>query len=74
MVRHAQWVLKAEWDRVKQEASGWPLAPVYWWRHWRRRCAYKNFLENAGRLDRLKLIGAGKDDVELTIARNNMDT
>lgn len=43
MVRHAQWVLKAEWERVKEEAAGRLQAPKFWMRSWRRRRAYKRF-------------------------------
>lgn len=73
MVRHAQWVLKAEWERVKREASSSLQAPVFWWRKWRRSRAYAAFLQNDGALGRLDAIGAGKGDVELTLLRSQMD-
>jgi hypothetical protein len=73
MTRHAQWVLKAEWERVKQEAAGPLGAPKIWWRNWRRREAYARFLKNDGSLDRLDAIGAGKSDAELTLLRSEMD-
>ena len=73
MIRHAQWVLKAEWERVKQEASGPLKAPIYWWRNWKRRKAYRNFVAKDGMLSRLDQIGAGKSDIELASLRNEMD-
>jgi hypothetical protein len=74
MIRHAQWMLKAEWERVKWEASGALQAPVYWWRNCRRSRAYAAFLKKDGALDRLDQIGAGKSDLELTLLRSTMDT
>ena len=73
MLRHAQWVLKAEWERVKQEASGPLQAPKNWWRNWCRRRAYAAFLKRDGSLHRLDEIGAGKSDLELTLLRSEMD-
>ncbi len=73
MVRHAQWVLKAEWERVKQEAAGRLQAPKFWFRGWRRRRAYKKFLLGAGALERLDAIGAGKSDIDLTLLRSELD-
>ncbi len=74
MIRHAQWVLKAEWERVKQEASGPVCIPFYWWRNWRRSRAYADFLKNDGSLKKLDLIGAGTGDANLTRARSAMDS
>jgi hypothetical protein len=73
MVRHAQWVLKAEWERVKEEAAGRLQAPKFWMRGWQRRRAYKRFLVSGGSLDRLDAIGAGKSDLDLTLLRSEMD-
>lgn len=73
MVRHAQWVLKAEWERVKEEAAGRLQAPKFWIRRWRRRRAYKQFLLGAGSLERLDAIGAGKSDLDLTLLRSEID-
>jgi hypothetical protein len=73
MTRHAQWVLKAEWERVKQEAAGPLRAPKFWWRNWRRRMAYAKFLKKDGSLDRLDQIGTGKTDAELILLRSEMD-
>lgn len=73
MVRHAQWVLKAEWERVKEEAAGRLQAPKFWIRRWRRRRAYKQFLLGAGSLGRLDAIGAGKSDLDLTLLRSEID-
>ena len=74
MVRHAQWVLKGEWERVKEEAAGPLKAPRFWIRGWRRRRAYKQFLLNEGSLKRLDAIGAGRSDLDLTLLRSEMDT
>jgi hypothetical protein len=74
MVRHAQWVAKAEWERVKQEASGWLATPIFAWRNLRRQQAYNAFLQTDGSLHRLDLIGAGKKDIKLTLARSEMDS
>lgn len=73
MVRHAQWVLKAEWERVKEEAAGLLQAPRFWIRGWQRRKAYNQFLLTDGSLERLDAIGAGRPDLELTILRSEMD-
>lgn len=73
MIRHAQWVAKAEWDRVKQEASGWLATPHYVLRNWRRRRAYRAFLESGGDLKRLNMIGAGETEIAVTLARSEMD-
>lgn len=73
MIRHAQWVLKAEWDRVKQEASGPLAAPWFWMKNARRRGKYHRFLRSDGDLGRLEAIGAGKSDAELTVLRSDMD-
>ena len=61
MIRHAQWAAKAEWDRVKQEASGAARALTFALRNRRRRRAYNTFLNGAGSLHRLEAIGAGRD-------------
>lgn len=73
MIRHAQWVLKAEWERVKQEAAGPLQGPRIWWRNRIRRKAYAQFLERDGSLLRLDSIGSGKSDVELMLLRSDMD-
>jgi len=73
MVRHAQWVLKAEWERVKEEAAGSLQAPKFCIRRWRRRRAYKQFLLGAGSLQRLDAIGAGRSDRDLTLLRSEID-
>ncbi len=74
MIRHAQWVAKAEWERVKQEASGWLALPQHLLRNWRRRRAYAAFLKADGNLKRLDLIGAGESEITVTLARSSMDT
>lgn len=73
MIRHAQWVLKAEWDRVKQEASGPLAAPWYWIKNARRRAKYRRFLRSGGDLSRLDAIGAGRSDAELALLRSQLD-
>jgi len=73
MVRHAQWVLKAEWERVKEEAAGRLQALRFWYRRRRRRSAYNRFLLQDGSLEKLDAIGAGKTDLELTLLRSQMD-
>ena len=30
LIAHAQWLLKAEWEKVKSEAAGLPLKPWLW--------------------------------------------
>jgi hypothetical protein len=30
LIAHAQWLLKAEWEKVKSEAAGLPLKPWFW--------------------------------------------
>lgn len=73
MVRHAQWVLKGEWERVKEEAAGPLKAPKFWIRGWQRRRAYKQFLQTDGSLKRLDAIGEGRPDPDLTLLRSQMD-
>ena len=73
MVRHAQWVLKAEWDQVKWEASGSFRRIGLYWRRRRRRRAYDAFLRKDGSLERLNRIGAGATELELTQLRSGMD-
>ena len=73
MVRHGQWVLKFEWNRVKMEAaSGAELK--------RLKAAevelekdYAAFLAADGSLHRLDAIGAGKDELTITLLRSEMD-
>ena len=74
MIRHAQWAAKAEWERVKQEASGWGSGLFYVWRNLKRRRAYNRFLRQDGSLHRLDAIGAGKSDIELDLLRSEMDS
>lgn len=71
MVRHAQWAAKAEWERVKQEASGWPRMLAFLWKGWRRRAAYKK--ATVGDAARLDAIGSGLSDHDLETLRNAMD-
>ncbi len=73
MVRHSQWVLKFEWNRVKVEAaSGAELKKL--------RVAevelekdYAAFSAANGSLHRLDAIGAGKDELTISLLRSEMD-
>lgn len=73
MVRHSQWVLKIEWNRVKMEAaSGFELKKL--------RAAelqlerdYAVFMAADGSLHRLDAIGAGKDELTISQLRSEMD-
>lgn len=73
MIRHAQWVLKAEWEQVKREASGFLQGPQFWVRRRRRAKEYREFLLRDGDLSRLNAIGAGTGDVDLIRLRSQMD-
>lgn len=73
MIRHAQWVTKAEWEQVKQEASGMLAGPYFLYRKWRRGSAYAAFLKGDGSLDRLDLVGAGQPPGVVVLARSAMD-
>lgn len=73
MVRHGQWILKYEWNRVKLEAT---------WGEERERLEqaekgldadYAKFLQNDGSMERLKAIGVGKSEVEIMLLRSEMD-
>ena len=48
MVRHIQWLLKEEWEKVKYEAMG-PLGRRWAdYKRWRRRRAYAKYCDNGG--------------------------
>ena len=73
MVRHGQWVLKTEWNRVKLEAASGAEKK-------RLQCEgkalendYQEFLKHDGSLDRLSIIGAGRPEIEVTMLRSEMD-
>lgn len=74
MVRHSQWILKFEWNRVKLEAaSGREL------RRLKReqndlQTDYDAFLGADGSLHRLDAIGAGEKEVVVALLRSEMDT
>lgn len=74
MVRHGQWILKYEWERVKQEAA---ISRSQ--RRALRRAEtemdrdYAAFLKADGSLERLSLIGAGAEAIKVTLARSEMD-
>jgi hypothetical protein len=73
MIRHAQWVLKPEWERVKEEASGMFVAQYIWMRRRRRKAAHGEFLKADGALERLEAIGSGRSGLELTMLRAELD-
>lgn len=72
LTRLAPYVLKAEWERVKQEASGVLCTPIFWWRSFRRKQKYNEVLASEGFLNKLDQIGAGKPDAELALLRSQM--
>ena len=73
MIRHAQWLLKGEWERVKLEASGLLGKLWIYSRKILRKRAYRKFLRDAGSLAALERIGAGAEDNELVRLRSAMD-
>lgn len=74
MIRHAQWVTKAEWEQVKREASGVLAGPYFLYRKWRRGRAYLAFLKSDGSLDQLDLVGSAQPEGVVVLARSAMDT
>jgi hypothetical protein len=73
MIRHAQWVTKAEWEQVKREASGVLARPYFSYRKWRRDRDYAAFLGSDGSLDRLDLVGSAQPEGVVALARSAMD-
>jgi hypothetical protein len=47
-VRHVQWLLKEEWEKVKFEARGWFGRLWAAYKLWRRKAAYAKFCSNEG--------------------------
>jgi hypothetical protein len=74
MIRHAQWVTKAEWEQVKREASGLLAGPYFLFRKWRRGRAYAAFLKRDGSLEQLDQVGSGQPKGVVALARTAMDT
>jgi hypothetical protein len=50
LIAHAQWLLKAEWEKVKLEASGVLYRPWAWVKAWRHACGYRRFCKGDGSL------------------------
>lgn len=73
MVRHSQWVLKFEWNRVKMEAAtGSELAKLEA-AEIELKGDYDDFLKADGSLHRLKEIGSGKPEVFISLLRSELD-
>ncbi len=73
MVRHSQWVLKFEWNRVKMEAAfGAELKKLRVVEAGLEK-DYAAFLAADGSLHRLDAIGAGKDELTINLLRSEMD-
>lgn len=73
MVRHGQWTLKFEWNRVKLEAASGAEK-----RELKKLKAeldkeYRAFLASDGSLHRLRAIGAGRSSIDVSILRSEMD-
>lgn len=47
LVSHAQWLLKAEWEKVKAEAAGLPCRPWFWARSKFHIKRYRKFASGA---------------------------
>ena len=50
LIAHSQWLLKAEWEKVKFEAHGWWYRAFNFWRAGRRLRAYSKWAEDEGSL------------------------
>jgi hypothetical protein len=44
-VRHAQFLFKEEWEKVKFEAMGYWSKPRWYWRKRKRKTAYERFCD-----------------------------
>ena len=73
MVRHGQWVLKFEWNRVKLEAASGAEKRRLKKAEAELEKDYGEFLKNDGSLERLKAIGAGKSEIDLALLRSQID-
>lgn len=50
LIRHAQWLLKAEWEKVKSESRGVLSRPGAWVKTFLYNCRYRKFCEGEGSL------------------------
>lgn len=73
MVRHSQWVLKFEWNRVKMEAASGAELKKLRMVEVELEKDYVAFLAADGSLHRLNAIGAGKDELTISQLRSEMD-
>ncbi|HEU0145951.1 MAG TPA: hypothetical protein VFR21_03630 [Bradyrhizobium sp.] len=73
MVRHGQWILKFEWNRVKLEAASGSERRKLKQAEVELNRDYGAFVERDGSLHRLDAIGAGKDSLSITLLRSEMD-
>lgn len=73
LVRHGQWVLKFEWNRVKLEAASGNEKKRLEQEEAVLEKEYQEFLKHDGSLDRLKAIGAGKRETDIVLLRSEMD-
>jgi hypothetical protein len=55
LIQHAQWLLKAEWEKVKFEAASNFCKPFLWCKSRRRIRQYRLFSEDDGRVNQLQL-------------------
>lgn len=73
MVRHGQWILKFEWNRVKMEAAAGSELRKLKRDEIDLNRDYAEFLENDGSLARLDAIGAGRSSIDVALLRSEMD-
>lgn len=53
LVSHAQWLLKAEWEKVKAEAAGLPFKAWYWLKAKRHMSRYREYSDPKNGFGRL---------------------
>ncbi|MGO9238896.1 MAG: hypothetical protein ACLP4V_34110 [Methylocella sp.] len=51
LLAHAQWLLKAEWEKVKYEAAGFPRKPWLWMKAVLHMCRYRKFAKADGAIE-----------------------
>ncbi len=51
LIRHCQWLLKAEWEKVKYEANWFLLRPWLWLKRQWYLCRYRRFCRNEGNIN-----------------------
>ncbi|MFY0736324.1 hypothetical protein [Aurantimonas sp. NFXS3] len=73
MVRHGQWILKYEWNRVKLEAASGKERDRLEQAERELDADYAKFLQKDGSMERLKAIGVGKSELEIALLRSKMD-